>query len=170
MKNSAAEASNWLVLTTQPHREPFAIENLVRQEYNVYCPMISKIIRHARQSSEVKRPLFPGYLFVEHQSPFIGRSLLGTYGVRSVVRCGDRPSLLPGGFVAGLKAREIDGVIKSPKETLVPGQSVRIDGGAFDGLIGTIIEVRENDRVLLLLDFLNTQSKVNVDARALRSA
>ena len=170
MKDIAGEGLKWIVLTTQPHRETFAIENLVRQDYNVYCPMISKNVRHARQNSEVKRPLFPGYLFVEQQSPFFGRSLLGTYGVRTVVRCGDKPSLLPAGFIAGLKAREIDGVIKSPEETLVPGQLVRIDGGAFDGFIGTIIEVRENDRVLLLLDFLNTQSKLNVDARALRSA
>jgi transcriptional antiterminator RfaH len=170
MKEFTPEGAKWLVLTTQPHREPFAIENLLRQNYNVYCPMIAKNIRHARRSYEAKRPLFPGYLFVEQQSPFFGRSLLGTYGVRSVVRCGDRPSFLPAGFIAGLRAREIDGAILSPKETLVPGQSVRIDGGAFDGLIGTIIEVRENDRVLLLLDFLNTQSKLNVEARMLRSA
>jgi transcriptional antiterminator RfaH len=170
MRDFAGEGLKWIVLTTQPNREAFAIENLLRQDYNVYCPMISKNIRHARRSCEVKRPLFPGYLFVEQRSPFIGRSLLGTYGVRTVVRCGDRPSLLPAGFVAGLKARETDGVILSPKDTLVPGQAVKIDGGVFDGLIGTIIEVRENDRVLLLLDFLNTQSKVNIDARTLRSA
>ncbi len=62
------------------------------------------------------------------------------------------------------------GLSSLQRRTLVPGQLVRIDGGAFDGFIGTIIEVRENDRVLLLLDFLNTQSKLNVDARALRSA
>jgi transcriptional antiterminator RfaH len=35
----------WIVLTTHPHREDFAIENPVRQDYEAYCPMIVKRIK-----------------------------------------------------------------------------------------------------------------------------
>ena len=62
---SFAYTSNWMVLTTHAHREEFAIENLVRQEYEAYCPMIVKRIKHARRAYDVKRPPFPGYVFVE---------------------------------------------------------------------------------------------------------
>ncbi len=148
----------------------FAEENLVRQSYNVYCPLLTKSVRHARRTYDVKRPLFPGYLFVEKDSSFIFRSILGTYGVRSVVRNGDVPALLPSDFVASLRAREIDGVIKQQETIFKPGQAVTIDGGPFDGVVGKIIEVRESDRVLLLLDLIHSQAKLNIDTKLLRSA
>ena len=167
----SVRASNWIVLTTQPHREDFAIENLVRQDYEAYCPMIVKRIKHARRTYDAKRPLFPGYVFVEHPAQrHRWRPLLGTFGVRSVVCNGETPALLPSGFVEGLKAREVDGAIKKPETPFRPGQSVAINGGPFDGLVGQILEIRESDRILLLLNLLNQQTRVHVETKMLRSA
>ena len=166
----SAQASNWIVLTTHPHREDFAIENLVRQDYEAYCPMIVKRIKHARRVYDAKRPLFPGYIFVERPAQrHLWRPLLGTFGVRSVVCNGETPSLLPAGFVESLKAREVDGAIQKPEMPFKPGQSVIINGGPFDGLVGQILEIRESDRVLLLLNILNQQTRVRVDTNMLRS-
>ena len=162
---------NWIVLTTHPHREDFAIENLVRQGYEAYCPMIVKRIKHARRSYDAKRPLFQGYVFVERPAQrHLWRPLLGTFGVRSVVCNGETPSLLPQGFVETLKVREIDGAIQKPVLPFKPGQSVAINGGAFDGLVGQILEIRESDRVLLLLNLLNQQTRVHIETKMLRSA
>jgi hypothetical protein len=38
-------------------------------------------------------------------------------------------------------------------------------GGPFDGLIGTIIEMDEKERLTVLMDLLNGRVKVNVEAR-----
>ena len=165
------QTSNWIVLTTHPHREDFAIENLVRQDYEAYCPMIVKRIKHARRAYDAKRPLFPGYIFVERPvQRHLWRPLLGTFGVRSVVCNGETPSLLPSGFVESLKARETDGAIQKPESPFKPGQSVAINGGAFDGLVGQILEIRESDRVLLLLNLLNQPTRVHIEMKMLRSA
>jgi len=164
-------SSSWIVLTTHPHREEFAIENLVRQDYPAYCPMIVKRIKHARRAYDARRPLFPGYIFVERpHERHLWRPLLSTFGVRSVICNGETPALLPKGFVESLKAREIAGAIQKPETPFKLGQIVTITGGAFDGLVGQILEVRESDRVLLLLDLLNQQTKVNVETKLLRSA
>jgi hypothetical protein len=32
----------WAVVNTQPHRERIALENLARQEFDAYCPLIRK--------------------------------------------------------------------------------------------------------------------------------
>jgi transcriptional antiterminator RfaH len=155
----------WIVLTTQPHREIFASENLLRQGFAVYCPMIVRRIRHARRAFDAPRPLFPGYLFVEHW-PGLDRwrSVLGTYGVRSLVCHGDTPALVPEGFVESLQSREESGIIRRPDKPLEPGQDVIVNGGPFDGLAGQILEIRERDRILLLLDLLNRRARVHVDA------
>jgi len=163
-------AGGWFVVSTHPHREDFASENLERQDFNVYCPRIVKHIRHARRAYDARRPLFPGYLFVERETTLCRwRPILGTFGVRSVVRQGDAPSLLPGSFVQSLRAREVDGVIQRPEAPFQTGQQAAIRGGPFDGVIGRIIELRDNDRVLLLLDLLSQKTKMHVDVKRLRS-
>ena len=133
--------------------------------------MVVKRIKHARKAFDAKRPLFPGYLFVEHNEQKLRwRNLLGTFGVRTVIRHGEGPAILPAGFVESLKAREINGAIQKPESAFQAGQTVVINGGAFDGFVGQILEVRESDRVLLLLNLLNQQTRVQVETRMLRSA
>jgi transcriptional antiterminator RfaH len=153
----------WVVVNTQPHREHIAFENLARQAFNTYCPMMRTRVRHARRTQEVLRPLFPGYLFVRVNADLQRwRPILSTYGVRTLVCCGDRPSLLDDGFVEGVKARELDGAIVRPAIPYEPGQRVKMAGGAFDGLIATILEMDEKDRLVVLMDLLNRPTKVRV--------
>jgi transcriptional antiterminator RfaH len=163
------QQSPWIVVATQSNREHFAIENLVRQNYIVYCPMILKHIRHARRVYDAHRPLFPGYIFVRADRRS-WRPISGTLGVRSIVHSGDTATYLPSGFVESLKARECGGVICKPVAPFKCGQAVTINGGEFDGLVGRIAEIRERDRILLLLNLLNQQTKVHVEARMLREA
>ena len=43
------------------------------------------------------------------------------------------------------------------------GQQIRLAGGAFDGLVATIIEMHERDRLTVLMDLLNRPVKVKVE-------
>jgi transcriptional antiterminator RfaH len=167
----SAPPSAWSVVNSQPQREHIALENLARQAFHAYCPMMRKRVRHARRTQEMLRPLFPGYLFVR-VNPNLQRwrPILGTYGVRTLVCCGDRPSLLDDGFVEGLKAREIDGAIVRPARPYAPGQQVTMAGGVFDGLIATILEMDEKLRLVVLMDLLNRSTKVRVDANRVTPA
>jgi transcriptional antiterminator RfaH len=158
----------WFVLATHPHRETEAIQNLVRQSFQAYCPMIVRNIRHARRTYDAARPLFPCYVFVMQQDPAQRwRPLNSTVGVRALVMSGETPGKLPAGFVEDLKAREVNGSICKPAAPFQAGQHVTIRGGAFDSLIGQIVEMKENDRALVLLDLLNRQTRVHIDAKRL---
>ncbi len=171
LRLSPDAALDWLVVSTQPHRERVALEHLDRQGFNAYCPMIRRRIRHARRSEEVRRPLFPGYLFVEYDADRAGwRPILGTRGVRSLICTGELPSTLPAAVIKAFRAREIDGCIAGAAERLKVGQEAIIDGGALDCLVGRIIEVRENERIVLLVSLLNQQTRVVVPADQLRPA
>ena len=158
----------WLVLATHPHREAQAIEHLLRQSFHAYCPTIIKHVCHARRAYDAPRPLFPGYVFVEQPSlQQRWRPLLSTFGVRTVLMNDENPAKLPAGFVESLKAREVDGKICKPEVPFQTGQYVTIRGGAFDGLAGQIIEMRPNDRVLVLLDLLKRKTTVHIDGKQL---
>lgn len=163
----------WIAVCTQPHREMLAIDNLKRQGYEVYCPMTARERRHARRVDTVKRPLFPGYIFVSLDGLLqSARSIDSTYGVRSLVKFGDKLGNLPDSFIRALKAREIDGVIPPPPlaEVLPQGSKVLIKDGAFKDLMATVIGCGVQDRVVVLMDLLKRSVKAGVSVRSLEKA
>ena len=159
----------WLVVNTQPHKESYALENLERQGFTVYCPKVVKRVRHARRAFDAHRPLFPSYLFVNVASTQgRWRPVQSTFGVRTIVFQGEQPGLIPSTFVDGLRDREVDGVVIKPSQRLEVGQSVRVQGGPLDGMAGDILELREKDRVLVLLSLMGQAVKLHVEADRLR--
>jgi transcriptional antiterminator RfaH len=160
-----ASCAPWVAINTHPHREHFALENLRRQQFDAYCPMLRKRRSHARRVDTVLRPLFPSYLFVRADARLERwRPILSTHGVRTIVRTGDELSFIDGAFIASLKAREIDGAIVRPARPYQIGQRVVITAGPFDRIIATIIEMDEKDRLVVLLDMMNRAIKVKLDS------
>jgi transcriptional antiterminator RfaH len=155
---------NWVAVNTHPHKEAFAVENLQRQKFLAYCPLIRRRITHARRSQDVLRPLFPSYIFVRVDAATQNwRSISSTFGVRTLICCGARLSYLGDDFIRSLQAREIDGAIIRPENPYTVGQEVRVSGGAFDGLVATIIEMDEKDRLVVLMNLLNRPVKVKLE-------
>ncbi len=163
--NGQAEPVYWAVANTKPSREAVARDGLERQDFTVYCPMLKKRVRHARQTRDVMRALFPGYLFVQMpRETARWRPISFTTGIRHLVKCGDGPGVVGDSFVRALKAREINGAIVRPAEPYRIGQPVRLTGGALMGQIATIIELDERDRLLVLMQLLSRPVKVRVEA------
>jgi transcriptional antiterminator RfaH len=159
------QPGKWVVVNTHPHKELLAIDNLQRQNFRAYCPMARKRIRHARREQDVLRPLFPGYIFTQvDTASHRWRSIASTFGVRSLVSFGDRLGFLQDGFVQTMKAREVEGAIVRPTTPYVVGQQVRVAGGAFDGIVATIIEMNEKDRLMVLLNLLSRPVKMQLGA------
>lgn len=163
-------SGQWLAVATHPHKERVALENLQRQGYETYCPMLRRKVRHARRVQDVLRPFFPGYVFAGVGVDQPWRSMHSTFGVRRVIAFGDRPSLLSGKFIDALRAREVDGGIVKPSQDYHIGQSVCLTGGAFDGFVATIIEMDEKQRLVVLLDLLNQTVRVHTDFRGVRES
>jgi len=167
-ERNPAAGFQWLALATHAHRERAAEENLRRQGYATYCPMIQKSVRHARKTQLVLRPLFPGYLFAGVAPDASWKSMHSTIGVRRVISNGEHPCILGNDFIAALRARELGGVIVKPVQPYQIGQQVRLTSGAFDGLVATIIEVDEEKRLVLLLELLNQSVRVHTGINAVR--
>jgi transcriptional antiterminator RfaH len=166
-----ASADPWIVINTQPHREHVALENLHRQEFDAYCPLIRRRRSHARRIEMVLRPLFPNYLFVRASTDRrLWRPILSTYGVRTVVRAGQELSFIDDGFIANLQAREIEGAIVRPPNPYRVGQKVQISAGPFDGIVATIIELDEKDRLVVLLELMSRGVKVKLRSEQVTAA
>ena len=147
---------NWYVVQTKPNREMQALSHLERQGFSVWMPKCSRLIKHARQTKKVLRPLFPGYVFVQFDPTFTQwRAINNTVGVICLVSFGSAPSILDVDFVNSLKTYENEqGIIEASVEGLKVGASVEILDGPMTGIVGKLVRIDTTDRVTILLELL----------------
>ena len=161
--------NRWYVAQTHARSELNALSNLTRQGFRAYVPQYLKRRRHARRTETVKRPLFPGYLFVLIDVERMRwRAIRSTVGVRSLICNGESPLPVPTGVVEDIRSREDQtGVI--PIKEPVPfqkGETVRITHGAICDQIGLFECVSDDERVYVLLNLLGRQVRLNVPLNA----
>lgn len=156
--------SDWYAVHTKARQEHVAVENLHRQDFETFLPLIRQSRRRRSQWREVTEPLFPGYLFTrldldaDNIAP-----IRSTRGVSGLVRFGGMPIPVPDAIVEDLMAiqDDTDGVICTA--TLFrTGDRVSIAGGPLAGLEGIFQASDGKERVSLLLDFLGKQQRITV--------
>lgn len=164
--------ANWFVVQTQPHAEAKAKRHLVNQGFEPYLPVYRRRVRHAGRTGTVLRPLFPGYLFVRFD-PEVSRwrSINGTLGVRQILSDGQWPRYLDSKIVDEIKAREDKaGVIELAAATFARGQAVRVTEGPLVNIEGLFQEVRDQNRVILLVALLGREVRLQVSQQAIEAA
>jgi len=163
----------WYAVYTRPHDETKALEHLLRQGYSAYLPCYRTRISHARRRQTVLRPLFPRYLFAGvDRTSMRWRPILSTVGVVDVVRSGDEPTPVPSAIVATIREREEAGGFDrlDPRQSLRIGELVRVTAGALEDMVGRLVELRDQDRVVVLLELLGRAVRAQLRAEAVEAA
>ena len=171
----------WYAVRTKPRQEFRAQENLTRQGFCTYFPLLQPAGRRKRTE-----PLFPGYLFLQ-EKPLQEESLQeeslqeessevfrlpwekvrSTRGVLCFVRFGAEPARLEGTVVNAIRERE-KLMEKSPPGFFKQGQAVSfVDDGSLNGLQGVYLCDKGEERCVILLNFLNRTQKVVVPQASL---
>ncbi len=163
----------WYAVHTRPAAEAKAAEHLRRQGYEAYLPRHRRFVRHARRHIAALRPLFPRYLFVAiDRERMAWRPVLSTVGVAGMVTGGGEPMPVPHGVVALLQERERAGAFDdlSPARRIRPGERVRLREGPFAELVGRLADAPDDERVVVLLEFLGRTVRCEFAAAAIEAA
>ena len=163
----------WYAVYTQPHCETKALEHLLRQGYSAYLPRYRTRVSHARRRLAVQRPLFPRYLFAGiDRASMPWRPILSTFGVTDVVRAGDEPTPVPSEILTAIRQREEAGLFDrpDPRRSLRLGELVRVTAGALEDMVGRLVELRDEDRVVVLLELLGRVVRTQLRVEAVEAA
>ncbi|MWV26962.1 transcription termination/antitermination NusG family protein [Aurantiacibacter rhizosphaerae] len=165
-----AKGSSWYAVQAQPGRERLAFEHLDRQGFRAFLPAVKRPRRIGTKHVMATSALFPGYLFVSfNPDRDRWRSINGTVGVMRLVSFGEHPTALPRGFVETLASAGSDP--GGPLECqLTQGVPVRIMGGVFDDITGTLLAKKPGERVVVLLDILSGRRRVTLPRRQVMQA
>ena len=164
---------SWYAVYTRPQAEAKALENLLRQGYAAYLPRYRTEISHARRRQTVLRPVFPRYLFAGvDRAALRWRPILSTVGVCDLVRTGSEPMPVAAEIVEALREQEEAGTFErlARRRSLRLGELVRITTGAFEDMIGRLVELRDQDRVVVLLEVLGRAVPTQLEMASVESA
>jgi transcriptional antiterminator RfaH len=153
------------VATTRTNRESWAVENLCRQNYEIYFPRIARERRGFRGVRyRVSEPLFRGYIFIANTS--IWHPIASTFGIVSLIWQGQRPAVMPDSELQKLKKLEDDqGFVCLPRPpAFKTDQKVRVTGGPYSGHVGLWQGSSSKERERILLDFMGRKAKVLIDS------
>ena len=159
-------ARTWYLVQSKPRNEMRALENLVRQGYETYLPLME--VERLQRGKLLKKmePLFPRYLFLHLEE---GNDNWGpirsTMGVAGLVRFGQAYAVVSDEVLDAVRERTQD-----VKKTLFEsGDSIRVVSGPLLGLEG-VFEITDGaQRSFVLLEFMQKQQRVSVSTADLRA-
>lgn len=159
--------SNWYLVQCKPRQDARAQEHLERQGVCCYRPQHKRerLLKGPRQV--VEESLFPGYLFIRMSSQDNWMPLRSTRGVARIVSFGGVPLPVADSLIRQLQARETSVSVAS---ALSPGDAVRLEGGALDGLEAIFVCMDGVERVVLLLRLLQQERQVRAPLHMVRKS
>jgi len=161
--------SHWYLIHTKIRQEGVALENLERQGFECFLPLIraEKLRRGALQV--VQEALFPRYLFIRLGTGLESQSwspIRSTTGVSRLVTFGQTPAKINDELVAELRLQSASE--DAQLRHFEPGEQVVVTDGPFVGLEAIYQMADAQGRVMVLLDILSKQVKLSVPPAHLR--
>lgn len=155
---------SWYLVYTKPRAEIKANENLVRQGYETYLPLIQNQVRRNNKNIKRTEAFFPRYLFINlDQENDNWASIRSTFGVTGIVRFGVLPSSVPEILINNLKRNEnSSGIQVVDQKSLSKGDNVNIIAGPFEGQQGIFHQTKSAERVSVLLDIVGKNTQVTL--------
>jgi transcription antitermination factor NusG len=160
----ASSSKRWFALSVKPRHEKSCAAALRQKGFEEFLPLYRSERRWSDRLKEVELPLFAGYAFCrfEAQSRL---PILTTPGVLRIVGSGKEPTPIPDTEIEALRSVVKAGLTAEPCPYLEAGAAVVVDGGPLRGVEGTLLEVKQQERLVLSIGLLQRSVAVEVDRR-----
>ena len=162
----------WYLIYSKPQQERLALENLERQGYPSYLPLIRNRRRRKSRYVSVVEAMFPRYLFVNLSDETDNWGpIRSTIGVANMVRFGMQAARVPDNLIEMMQLRDEEGVQKLAPAELKRGDQVRIVEGVMSGYEAIFQARTGRERVVLLLQLAQDRTaRVEVSAHDIEPA
>jgi transcriptional antiterminator RfaH len=155
----------WYLIHSKPRQEARALENLQRQGYEAWLPMLTvEKIRRGR-IVQVTEPMFSRYLFIQLDAVSSNWApIRSTLGVSRLVTFGSVPASVPDELIEALRTAPA----QEPHRLLAPGEEVLFVDGPLQGLRGIFQQHDGEARAMVLIELLSNPQAIAVNLGDLR--
>jgi transcriptional antiterminator RfaH len=159
--------NKWHLIYTKPQQEKVALDNLIRQNYQCYLPLINKEKILRGKKILIMEPMFPRYLFVRlsHDGQQNWSPIRSTIGVSHLVNFGDLAASLDDEMMDNLK-QKIDKALVVKVFSI--HDKVEILTGPFKGMEAIFNTYKGEERAMLFLNFMAKNLTAKFDLRDIK--
>jgi transcriptional antiterminator RfaH len=155
----------WFLVYCKSKQDTKAEENLIRQGFDVFRPTINVVKNNIGRQSYVQcESLFPRYVFI-HANPEVTSlaPVVSTFGVAGFVKFGNKYATASENLIREIK-RNVERHISlwNDHDTLKRGDEVYVDGYGFDHVKAIYHNQSGEQRAMILMNILGTESKLVV--------
>jgi len=143
----------WVVLHVIQRHEKSAAQFLYGKGYEVFLPTYAGRSTKPPENSTEATPLFPGYVFCRGNEQSRGR-MITTPGLIRIVSFGGKVAYLRDNEIAALKQMCSSGRNYGPHPFVQEGKIIEVVNGPLKGIVGTVVRMNKNNRVVITIDFL----------------
>lgn len=163
---------SWYLIVTKPQSEFKAQENLLRQGYEIYLPLIQTSRRRNGKLVNRTEAFFSSLSFIHlNEETDNWLPIRSTIGVAGMVRFGGIPAVIPEYLITNLKNNENEfGLQSFEKKELKLGDIIEIIDGPFKGYKAVYQKMKSTERVSVLLDIVGKNTQVTLSMNELEIA
>ncbi len=154
----------WYLLQHKPNKQNIALENLKRQGFETFYPLLEYTKRTNSRFKNSFSPLFPGYIFVSfniENNSWI--KIKYTSGVSRIISFNSVPSKVPVDIILALKEKYENSHKLLSAKNIKTGVNTKILKGPLSGFVGKIEEYDANSRIKILLEIMGNQKRISIN-------
>ena len=141
--------SSWRAVQVVANHEKRVAQHLTARSLEHYLPLFSQKSHWTDRTVNLKRPLFPGYVFLRF-APHEKLAVVSVPGVLHLVGNGPAASISCA-EIEKIRAALVEGYPVQPHPRISVGMRVRICNGIFEGTEGLVTNLRQSCRGVLAL-------------------
>jgi transcription antitermination factor NusG len=163
------EGIRWFALGVKPQHEFKVVEGLKNLPgIEGFLPTYKDKRIWSDRVKVLNLPLFPGYVFARFEYPAQRVPVLRVVGVRSVIGSGAGGTPLPESEINAIQILVNSSFPLRPWPFLQAGNRVRVEHGPLRGVEGTILEQKDEWRMVVSVELLQRSVAVLLDRAQLK--
>jgi len=155
---------SWYLLVTKPRQENRALENLVKQKYICFLPMITVEKSRSGRITLSTEPLFSRYIFINLNSIDDNWApIRSTLGVTGMVKFGDTFPSIPNEVVDEIEKFSNE----KERKLFKAGEEITIKTGPFKGHSVVFDSMDSESRAMVLLEMCHKIHRISISLKEL---
>ena len=160
------EESRWYAVHTRSHHERTVHKELTAQKFEVYLPEYRTMSKRKDRKKEIRRPLFPGYVFVRTGLSDGKRiAVLQTKGVVRIIGAGYKPVPVPDHELESVRILLSNSDDAGPCPAAEKGQLVQVMEGPLRGVVG-VVEAAKKRKIVVMVELVGRAVSATLDTDA----
>lgn len=157
-------AAAWYAVYTVVRHEKTVQKTLLRRNVETFLPLREQTMQWKDRKKRIQFPLFPGYLFVNIELKDRWK-VLDARGVVRILCERGFPSPVPDYQIESVKQLLDSQLVFDRSPYMTEGTEVVVTSGPLRGVRGNILEIKDQRKLILSIDFIQEALAVIIDEK-----